>query len=205
MSDAYKTKVFDLFKQNPKINDHRTLAQQFRISIERIKAIIRQKELELDLASKGKFIEKYFVSAVESNLECVENSDEVSQQKYHSKKLPFRPTFVCVPEGRNFNFQDSKNVLIASGINAKSPSFDSSHDLKGSMKGISDGEIKIIDHSPFEKTRSKFIFVDVKKTKSTSESNIIVRDSDGNLRTATREEKENACGKTWNRNRPKIN
>lgn len=205
LSDAYKTKIFELFKQNPKINDHRTLSQQFRISIERIKAIIRQKELELDLASKGKVIEKDFLSAIESNFECVDNSDEVSQPKYHYKKLPFRPTFVCIPEGRNFSFEDSKNVLMASGINVKSPSVDSSHDLKGIMKGFSDEKIKIIDHSPFEKARSKFVFVDVKRTKCTDESNIIVRDIDGNLRTATREEKENACGKTWNRNHPNIN
>lgn len=205
MSDAYKTNLFELFKQNPKKNDHRTLAQQFRVSIERIKAIIRQKELELDLASKGKVIEKDFLSVIESNLECVDNSDEVSQHKYQSKKLPFRPTFVCVPEGRNFNFQDSKNVFIASGINIKSPSFDSNHALKGDLNEFSNENVKIIDHSPFEMTRSKFVFVNMKKTKSADGSNIIVRDVNGNLRTATREEKENAFDKTWNRNRPKVN
>ena len=203
ISDLSKTKIYELFKQNSKIYDHRTLAQQFKIPIERVKAIIRQKELELELASKGKIADSDFLSTIESNLECVNVSDEGSHFKDHSKKLPFRPTFVCVPEGCGFNFQDSKNVLISLGINIKSPSVDSNQIKQ--TNNSDNVDVKIIDHSPFEQTRSKFVFVDIKKGKTTTESNILIRDNNGDLRTATREEKENACEKTWNRNRPKVN
>lgn len=202
LSDSSKTKIFELFKQNSKINDHRTLAQQFKIPIERVKAIIRQKELELELAGQGKVVDKEFVSAIESNFECVNISDEGAHFKDQSKKMPFRPTFVCVPEGRSFNFQDSKNVLISSGINIKSPSLNPNQDIP--IDTSDNVDVKIIDHSPFEQARSKFAFVDIKKGKATKESKIFVRDINGNLRTATREEKENVCEKTWNRNRPKI-
>ena len=196
--------IFELYKQNSKANDHRTLAHQFKISIERVRAIIRQKELELELASKGKSVKKDFVASIESNLECVNISDEAIHTKDQSKKLPFRPTFVCVPEGRGFNFQDSKNVLMTAGINIKSPSLDSNQNFDLNCKEVFNEEVRIINHSSFEKARSKFVFVDLKKSKTTTESNILVRDINGNLRTATREEKVNACEKTWNRNRPKI-
>ena len=110
--------------------------------------------------------------------------------------------FSCVPEGRNFSFQDAKNHLISSGINIKSSSVnDSPHE----MKRFSHSPPRVISNSPFEKSRSKFIFVDVKKSRSQSvESEIIVRDCDGTLRIANLSEIENACDKTWNRNSPKI-
>lgn len=157
------------------------------------------------MASKGNIVDSDFLSTIESNLECVNVSDEGSYFQDQPIKLRFRPTFVCVPEGRGFNFQDSKNVLISLGINikSKSPSIDSDQIKQNNISDNAD--VKIIDHSPFEQTRSKFVFVDIKKGKTTTESNILVRDNNGNLRTATREEKENACKKTWNRNRPKIN
>jgi hypothetical protein len=206
LSDISKTKIFELFKQNSKINDHRTLAQQFKISIERVKAILRQKELELELASKGKFVDKEFVSKIESNLDCVNILDEGDHLKDLSKKLPFRPTFICVPEGRGFNFQDSKKVLLSLGINIKSPSVQdntttASYNTTTASYNV---VVKTIDHSPFERTRSKFVFVDIKKGRANTETRILVRDIDGILRTATREEKENVCEKTWNRNRPKV-
>lgn len=184
------------------MNDHRALALQFKVSIERIRAIIKQKELELDLAKQGKVVNKEFVSAIESNLECADTAEEYSTTNDQIKKLPFRPTFACVPEGRTFNFQDAKNVFIASGINVKSPNVDKA--IAGSISEIDTSKLNtsVIGHSVFEKSRSKFVFVDLSE-KGKSENNIIVRDTEGTLRTATREEIDDACSKTWNRNRPK--
>lgn len=178
------------------------MAQQFKVSIDRVKAIIRQKELELELSGQGKVVDKDFVNTIESNLECVEISEEITESKAQIKKLPFRPMFSCVPEGRNFSFQDAKNHLISNGINIKIPNADL---LSREIKSINPELPRILNNSPFEKSRSKFVFVDVKKNgPQPSEADIIVRDCDGTLRGANQDEIENACDKTWNRNSPKI-
>lgn len=203
ISDASKTKIFEVYKQNSKLNDQRALAVQFKVSIERIGAIIRQKELELELAKQGEIVNKDFVSSMESNLECIETSEESFTIKDQIRKLPFRPTFACVPEGRAFNFQDAKNVIISKGINVKSSTaLNENINVVKQMENTSLIAEKISE-SIFEKSRSKYIFVNLNK-ESSSEKRIVVRDFDGSLRTATREELEYVSAKTWNRNRPQI-
>lgn len=168
-----------------------------------MKAILRQKELELELAGQGKAVDKDFVNMIESNLECVEISDEIPESKAHIVKNPFRPMFSCVPEGRNFSFQDAKNHLISSGIKIKTPNVDRS---PREIKEINQQKPRIISNSPFEKSRNKFVFVNVNKNGPPhSEADIVVRDSDGTLREANSHEFEKACEKTWNRNSPKNN
>lgn len=158
--------------------------------------------MELELSSQGKVVDKDFVNAIETNLECVEISEEMVESKAQIKKLPFRPMFSCVPEGRNFSFQDAKDDLVSKGINIKTPNADNS---SRKMKIIKHELPQILSNSPFEKSRSKFVFVDVKKNgPQPSEASIIVRDCDGTLRGANHNEIEIACDKTWNRNSPKI-
>lgn len=202
LSDASKSKLFEIFKRNSKAEDYRLLAQQFKVSIERVKAIIKQKELELELSNRGNVVDKDFVSILESNLECVDILDDSSENKAQNKKFPFRPMFACVPEGRGFNFKDAKDHLILSGINIKVPNLY----LENSEKQIiPDKSPRFISNSPYEKSRSKFVFVNVKKNISKPvESDIFVRDCDGTLRTATVTEIKRVCEKTWNRNSPKI-
>lgn len=202
LSESSKSKLFEIFKGNPKSVDHRALAQKFKISIERVKAIIRQKELELELASQGKTIDKNFVDALESNLGCVEIAEEDADIKAHFKRLPFRPMFSCVPEGRNFSFEDAKSHLMSAGINIKVPN---ANRMSRESKNDSQESPRIISKSDFEKSRSKFIFVNVKKNgPQPAQTDIIVRDCDGTLRGPTSQEIDDASDKTWNRNSPKI-
>lgn len=223
LSDASKTRIIELFKQNPKANDHRTLAQQFRISMDRVQAIIRQKELEIKLAGQGNVVSKEFISSIESNLGSVDTLNENIETEMQQTKLPFRPLFACVPEGRGFNFQDAKNVLMSEGIKVKVPSDKDKNYNNSSISSIASNdnvgnEQQIISHSKFERSRSKFIFVNLKKIKRSKErknekitfiskdqedkNDILVRDCDGTLRAATSVERELASIKTWNRNRP---
>ena len=218
LSDASKTRIIELFKQNPKANDHRKLAQQFRISMERVQAIIRQKELEIKLASQGNVVSKEFISAIESNLGALNTLNENIETEMQQTKLPVRPLFACVPEGRGFNFQDAKNVLMSEGIKVKVPSDKEDKEKNNSSIASNDNvvnEQQIISHSKFERSRSKFIFVNLKKSKRSKEMknekiskdqedehDFLVRDCDGTLRAATAVERELASIKTWNRNRP---
>lgn len=206
LSDASKTKIFELFKHNPTINDHRSLAHKFKISVDRVKAILRQKELELVLAKDGKVVDKEFVAILESNLECVEIAEEPFEVKNYDKRLPFRPLFASVPEGRTFSFQDAKEILISKGINIKSPSSEAKSELNVPDINSRSNDSKTIAKSLFEKSRNKFVFVDISKTDPKKNSDIVfVRDCDGTLRTASLDENEYAINKTWNRNRPKLN
>lgn len=203
LSNSSKIKIFEFFKKNPNINDHRLLAQKFKVSIERVKAIIKQKELELELANQGKIVDKEFVSALESNLECVEISDENIEFREHDKKLPFRPLFSCIQEGSPFTFEDAKKALTSTGINIIAPSLETN--INSDRINIRNVRIPTtISKSEFETSRSKFIFVNIKKKGPQNGCNVLVRDCDGTLREATFKESEYASGKTWNRNRPKV-
>lgn len=187
------------------MNDHRTLAHKFKVSIDRVKAILRQKELELELAKQGKSVDKDFISVLESNLECVETADEHAENKYSDKRLPFRPLFACVQEGHTFSFQDSKNALASAGISIKSPSNETKPESDIMNNPSSAKNLKIISKSAFETSRCKFVFVNTTKSKNQFDNIAIVRDCDGTLRTADRKETDYALNKTWNRNRPRLN
>lgn len=169
-----------------------------------MKAIVRQKELELELAKQGKTVDKNFISALESNLDCVESADEHAENKSIDKKLPFRPLFVCVQEGHAFNFQDSKNALASVGINIKSPYVYSKPQSDNIIDQSTTKNSKIISKSAFETSRSRFIFVNTSKSSRESDNIAIVRDCDGTLRTANLKESDYALNKTWNRNRPSL-
>ena len=110
--------------------------------------------------------------------------------------------FSCLPEGRNLSFQDAKNHLLSAGIKIKVPN---THRVSIESKNFNHESTRIISNSPFEKSRSKFVFVNVKKNgPKPVETDIIVRDCDGTLRGPNLQEIENASDKTWNRNSPKI-
>jgi hypothetical protein len=187
---------------NSKVYDFRSLSRQFKVSIERIRAIVLQKELEIDLEKKGFVVSKDYISGIESNLECV-NILEVAGdvQNYEKKQLPFRPIFSCVPEGRGFNLNDAKKVIKSTGIDIKTESISDS--FTKSIMPAESNSTEIFEESIFESSRYKHIFVDLKKRKS-GKASIIVRDRDGTLRTPSREENEYAALKTWNRNAPKF-
>lgn len=178
------------------------MAQKFKVSVERIRAIIRQKELEMQLSKQGHTIDKEFLAAIESNLECVEIGDEHYVRKDMPKKLPFRPIFASVPEGKKFSFDDAKDVLEASGLNIKIPT-EESHNR---FSNLNESEIKplILSQSNFEKSRHKFVFVDIGNSRKALNEKIFVRDSNGNLRTPYKSEIDIAVSRTWNRNRPKL-
>ena len=105
-----------------------------------------------------------------------------------------------MPEGRVFNFQDAKNTLVSTGINIKSSPYEARSEIDENYMEVE----KIISKSVFETSRSKFIFVDIKKSRNLIDDKVIVivRDGNGTLRTATRKELDYASDKTWNRNRP---
>lgn len=197
LSNASKTRIFELFKADPKANDHRALSAQFKISLERVKAIIRQKELELELCRKGFTADPTYIEQMESNLEPVNVSDELRSVE-RPKSLPVRPIFVSVPEGRSFDFEDAKAVLLAQGIR---PKF-AEENAKDTQEKHSAVERKVVEisKSEFERARSKFVFVDTSKKDTV---HILVRDTDGTLRTPTSAELTSAVKKTWNRNAPK--
>ncbi len=196
--NSAKIKIFESFKQDPKTNDHRTLSSKFKVSIERIKAIIRQKELELELAQQGKVVDTSYIQQMESNLECVTIADDIRTAESSNSALPIRPIFVNVPEGRSFDFNDAKATLLAMGINPKIHSISEQKAQEGVL--TTDLKVTEISKSEFERSRSKFVFVDTSKK---DEVHIVVRDSDGTLRTPTKDELKSAVKKTWNRNAPK--
>lgn len=198
LSNIAKTRIFEAYKQDPKTNDHRALSSKFKVSIERVKAIIRQKEFELELAQKGKVVDSSYIEQIESNLECVSIADDLkASDAVSSVSLPIRPIFVNVPEGRNFDFNDAKAALLAHGINPKIPSIMKE---KNTELPVSNVKVTEISKSEFERSKSKFVFVD---TSRKDEVHIVVRDTDGTLRTPTSEELQSAIKKTWNRNAPK--
>lgn len=180
------------------MNDYRGLAQKFRVSVERIKAIIKQKELEVQLSKQGHAIDKEFLATMESNLECVETADEGHAHKERQMKLPFRPMFASVSEGDTFTFEDAKDVITASGINVKIPQ----HESRNSESSKSEAKPVILSQSDFEKSRHNFVFVDISDSGKPLNEKIFVRDLNGNLRTAYKSEIEIAVARTWNRNRP---
>lgn len=206
LGDAAKTRIFELFRANAKTHDCRNLSQRFKISRERIKAIIRQKELELQLAQAGNVVDKAYVEQMESNLECGTEMDETPRRDVgQGQGLPLRPVFACVPEGRGFNFEDAKSVLLARGINIKAPGpqreahAEETHHVPASTSAPT-----VFSQSEFERSKSKFVFVDVVRGGAAKEAAIIVRDRDGTLRTANTKEATMAVARTWNRNAPRL-
>lgn len=144
-------------------------------------------------------MDKNFIEKIEENLECVPNINEPAEVEANRSPLPFRPTFACIPEGRIFSFEDAKSTLLSNGIDAKVPS-------KVTEKFMDKPELKSTQtfvKSEFEKSRTKFVFVDL-STESEKDKKILVRDCDGSLRTPTSDEIKVAVEKTWNRNAPKL-
>ncbi len=152
----------------------------------------------MELAQQGKLADASYVQQMESNLECVAVADDPRSNDYQSRTLPLRPLFVNVPEGRSFDFEDAKATLLAVGINPKISDKTKSAEVQNSK--ISDLKVNTISKSDFERSRSKFVFVDTSKN---DDVHIVVRDTDGTLRTPSKEELKSAVKKTWNRNAPK--
>lgn len=150
------------------------------------------------MARKGITADSAYIQQMESNLEPVNVSDELRTVE-RPKSLPVRPMFVSVPEGRSFDFDDAKAVLLAHGICPKFTE-EKPKEMEAKPPKV---ERKVIElsKSEFERARSKFVFVD---TSTKDDVHILVRDTDGTLRTPTSNELISAVKKTWNRNAPKI-
>ena len=134
---------------NSKVYDFRSLSRQFKVSIERIRAIVLQKELEIDLEKKGFVVSKDYISGIESNLECVNISEVAGDvQNYEKKQLPFRPIFSCVPEGRGFNLNDAKKVVKSTRIDIKAESISDS--FTKSIMPAESNSTEIFENSIFE-------------------------------------------------------
>ena len=120
-----KTALFELFKTDPEQNDVRNLSQRFKISTDRIKAIIKQKTLELELAKDGRIVSDEYITAMEENLGTSECTDEIASPFRIRNTLSLRPLFVTIPEGAKFDFVDAKNALLQRGITIKESNPDS--------------------------------------------------------------------------------
>ena len=153
---------------------------------------MRQKSLELELAKEGKCVGKEYVSQMELNLEAKDAVDDSATNRHVlSENLGMRPMLVAVPEGRRVSFSEAKGMILAlkekKDVGKRVP--------EAKTEAITN--VTILEKSEFEKSRFKFVFLDTSAAKKDAKSNnVIIRDVDGSLRTATSDEAKSATRKS---------
>lgn len=195
LANDVKDQIYSTWQSDASKWTPRQLSLRYKISIERVKAVIRMKSLQGRMVSEAFLINHKYVKAMESILGCSKATtfSEHSQAPQVDLTKNMAPKLVAVPKDKAFHPIDAARVLgrklipIHAAIRAEidgNRSFDPNPDY--TIK-ITDEERQslYIKNDPYEISRWQFVFTDTSIGSPPSKENrLLVREGDGTLRWA---------------------
>ncbi|KAJ1973240.1 hypothetical protein H4R35_004219 [Dimargaris xerosporica] len=214
--DAMRDEIYNVWKSDPIKNTPRTLAYQFKFSIQRIEAILKLKVLEKRMEEEGKVpLQKDLTKNMENLLgvrQYIPNRSGgglVGGSEPVTKTIPEvgSPLFRAIDEEDEYTAQDAARDLQKAPLNATSGARQS---LPGSepfemvdLVALLKQEKSRDDHKVVEKNpaltnrRWDFMFTDINPKLPVKDRQILVRTTEGVLRHATPLERKDRIQKLW--------
>ncbi|KAI9294575.1 hypothetical protein K502DRAFT_316846 [Neoconidiobolus thromboides FSU 785] len=197
VSEENKKKIFDYYKQNPKVNTPRKLGNIFRLSVKRVEAILKLKSLQEELITKGK--EKFILQTnFQIGMEKLLGVSNMHDKEELEPILPEinKPLFRAIDEEVEFGAKDAAVSLNRKPFEqvkkelADEKPFEY-HGLRGDKIPEMKTQVKIL--SKDEKGSHKkyqFMFSDINPNLSLKNRQVLIRETDGTLREASLFEKK---------------
>lgn len=195
LANNVKDQIFSTWRSDASKWTPRQLSLRYKISIERVKAVIRMKSLQAKMVSEGFLVNSKYVQAIESILGCSKATtfSEHAQALQVDLTRNMAPKLVAVPKDETFTSMDAALVLgrrlapihaaIREEVDSNRP-FDPNPDY--TIK-ITDKERQslYIKKDPYEASRWQFVFTDTSMgSSSPKEDEFLIREKDGTLRWA---------------------
>ncbi len=192
--DAFKEKLFALWTNDPQKWTPRELSNQFKVSIERAKAIIKLKTLQRRMKRDGLSINQGYVEKMESNLGAKAPAIAESNRNLleeHDITRTLKPMLVAVSSHVELTPEQAA-VLIDRKLRPIIAAIDADFDANMPYdpnppcdKNIDELKEKLfIRHDADASTRWKFVFVDNNRKIDASVREVVIREPSGTLRRA---------------------
>lgn len=197
LTDEFKSRVVALWDSNPSQWTPRQLAIRFKISIERVKAIIKLKLLQRKMEAEGFKVDKEYVSRMESHLDAtgptVPEASLIDEYNV-TKNMP--PKLMAVPEESKMTAEEAARLLgrklrpihrlLNEEISGDVPYMVESSEAQENPAKCADLHIR---NDPYETSRWKFVFVDTGRDVPPADRQVLVREPNGDLRRANPRER----------------
>lgn len=203
ITNALRNRLYQLHLSDPTQWTPRRLSAQFKVAIPRIKAVIKMKELEDKMLASGKLQpNEEYVGKMEEHLGArAPVQVEVEETtKGNSIAEHLRPMFVAMPEtAPPLSYEDASRLLGRKPItqSTEGTKVEAETSTETSTNGSPHGQF--IRFDPYEKARSRFLFVDTTPGVRPRARSLLVRESNGDLRTGTNAERLRVARRVWGR------
>ena len=123
-------------------------------------------------------------------------AEKVTRTARKAMEEIMRPLLVAIPDSAELSFEEAAKLLR---MRSKPKNTSPTAGLEEAEESLLKNEIpvEIKSSSPYEKSRSKFIFVDIGHGPQQSLDHVLTRDRDGQLRTASGMERLLAIKRIW--------
>lgn len=202
VTDEFRERLVALWRSNTQEWTPRKLSERFKISIERVKAIIKLKVLQSKMEEEGFKVNQKYVERIEQclNASTPTNAEVPTALEDLTQSMP--PKLVAIPEESQISFEEAARIL---GRKLRPIHQLLDEDLHGDVPfdPSSKREIPIdnaalyIRSDPYEKSRWRYIFIDSSVTAKPVERQIFVREPNGDLRKAAPHERIPEGRRIW--------
>ncbi|PJF17167.1 hypothetical protein PSACC_03024 [Paramicrosporidium saccamoebae] len=189
VTDEFRTLVLATWESDPTRWTPRQLSIKFKVSIERIKAIIKLKLLQRKMESTGFQINRKYLKQMETHLGASMPSIPEADGRNFSVTENLPPKLIAIPEEAKLSHNEAA-ALLGRELRPIHEAIDA--DLNGDVpfiphkKQSSPEELAklIIQTDPYERSRWKFVFTDISADVKPADRLVLIRERNGNLRKA---------------------
>lgn len=204
LSDSFQNLVFSVWVGEPTKWTPRQLSIRFKISIERVKAIIKLKLLQRKMEAEGFQVPSEYVESMERHLGASEprsaEMDSTNDRRAIAHNIKSR--LIAVPEQSEFSPADAAKILgrklkpLHEQVEAEIANNSPYHPDPPQDNALDHHKL-FIRSDPYERSRWRYIFTDISATVSAQSRQVLVREPNGNLRHATPLERAIEGKRVW--------
>ena len=203
LRDSFQNLVYSVWESEPSKWTPRQLSIRFKISMERVKAIIKLKLLQRKMEAEGFQVSSDYVDSMEKYLGASDPmSPEAEVSNNYNVFTNMRPKLVAIPEESALTAQDAAKILgqklkplydqVEAEIENNSP-----YNPIPAREDASNLAKLFIRNDPYERSRWRYVFTDISSSVSAKSREILVREPNGDLRRASLLERMSEGKRVW--------
>lgn len=202
VTEEFRQRIMATWEADPKTWTPRQLSLRFRVSVERIRAILKLKLLQRKMEAEGFKVNQEFVAKMESHLGAATPMIPERESEVPDLTIRIPPKLIAIPETAQLSADEAAKILgrrlraihqvVEEELSGDTPYYDDQ-----SSGRADDPAPPPIQNDPYERSRWKWCFVDTSDRCAPKERQVLVREPNGDLRQATQRERMAEAKLLW--------